>query len=143
MMNERISTIMTKDVITIGPDSSLQEVVDIISKNKFHHLPVVLDKKLVGMITTRDLWESDIRRKDYPKRKVKEFMTTTVASLHPDELIGAAAQIFVKHLFHSLPLVDNEGNLVGIITSHDVLRYEFQKAYPDDKFLKETNWLNL
>jgi CBS domain-containing protein len=141
MMNQRLSAIMTKNVITIGPDDTLETVINIISKNRFHHLPVVSNNKLLGMITTRDLWMANLRREEYSKKKVNEIMTKKVAALHQDELIGAAAQIFLKHFFHSLPIIDNERNLVGIVTTHDVLRYEFLKEYPDDLFLKETKWL--
>lgn len=143
MMNERVSTIMTKGVVTIGPEDNLDKVLEIVSQNRFHHLPVVDGKKLAGMITTRDLWKSNLKVDEYSKSKVKDFMTSNVVALHENELIGAAAMIFLKHFFHSLPIVDNEENLVGIVTTYDVLRYEFIKAYPNDEFVKETNWLKL
>ena len=60
-------------------------------------------------------------------------MTTKVATLGPTELIGAAAQVFLEHLFHGLPIVDEDHNLVGIVTTHDILKYQFYKAYPEHR----------
>ena len=68
-------------------------------------------------------------------------MTSKVVSLGPKELVGAAAMIFLKHLFHGLPIVDDDKKLVGIVTTHDILKYEFKKEYPDDAFIRETNWI--
>ncbi len=141
MMNERIRTIMTTNVITVHPEDSLEVVKEVLFKRHFHHLPVVEDGKLVGIITTWDLVDSNKRFEEYAGIKVKELMTRKVATLSPDESIGAAAMVFVKHLFHGLPIVDDYNNLVGVVTTYDILKYTFLKAYPDDVFLKETQWL--
>ena len=57
-------------------------------------------------------------------------MTTKLATLEPSDKVGSAAEIFLEHLFHAVPIV-KDGELVGIITSFDVMKYEFRKAYPD------------
>lgn len=141
MMNERLSAIMTKDVVTVNPDDSLDRVKELLFKKRIHHLPVVEGKKLVGIVTSWDLIKSQIDWKDYSKTKVKDIMTRNVATLGPNELIGAAAMIFLKNLFHGLPITDDEGNLLGIVTTHDILLYEYNKEYPNDPFIKDTNWL--
>ena len=68
-------------------------------------------------------------------------MTKKVVTLGPKELVGAAAMVFLRHLFHGIPIVDDSGKLIGIITTHDLLKYEFQREYPNDIFVKETHWL--
>lgn len=141
MMNERLSTIMTKDVVTVAPDDTLEQVKDMLFVKHFHHLPVVRGKKLVGIITSWDLIKSGHKFEEYPHLQVKDIMTTKVATLGPNELVGAAAMVFLKHLFHGLPIVDDDGNLVGIVTTHDILKYEFEREYPDDVFIKETQWM--
>ncbi|RMF22068.1 MAG: CBS domain-containing protein [Bacteroidetes bacterium] len=141
MMNERLSSIMTRDVVTIGPDEPVSKVMDILLNKRFHHIPVVKGRKLVGIITSWDLVKLGKSSTELKDILVKDVMTTKVATLGPNELIGAAAQIFLKHLFHGLPIVDDEGQLVGIVTTHDILRYEFQKAYPDDAFIRDTRWM--
>ncbi len=141
MMNERIHSIMTKNVVSVHPEDSLEVVKDLLFNKHFHHLPVTENGKLVGIITSWDLIKSDKRFEEYGGIKVKELMTRNVATLGPNELIGAAAMIFLRHLFHGLPIVDDEGHLIGIVTTHDILKYEFNKEYPEDQFVKETHWI--
>lgn len=141
MMNERIRSIMTTDVMTVHPEDSLEVVKKLLFEKHFHHLPVVDNGKLVGIITSWDLIKSNKKFEEYGNFKVKELMTKKVATLGPNESLGAAAMIFLKHLFHGLPIIDDERNLVGIITTHDILKYNFLKEYPDDIFVKETHWI--
>lgn len=67
--------------------------------------------------------------KDYPTTKVGNVMTKILATIESTDKVGTAAEVFMEHLFHALPVVDN-GRLVGIVTSFDVLRYEYNKEYP-------------
>ena len=144
MMNERLSSIMTTNVVTVKPEESLEVVRELLFDKHFHHLPVVNpDNTLAGIITSWDLIKKNIKFEEYGNYLVADVMTQKVVTLRPDELVGAAAMIFLKHLFHGLPIVDEGGQLVGIVTTHDVLKYEFQKEYPDDVFVKETNWIPL
>jgi acetoin utilization protein AcuB len=140
-MNERIHSIMTKDVVTVHPEDSLEVVKELLFEKHFHHLPVTDNGKLVGIITSWDLIKSDKRFDEYGSIKVKDLMTTKVATLGPTELIGAAAMIFLRHLFHGLPIIDDDGNLIGIITTHDILKYGYNREYPDDLFVRETHWI--
>ncbi len=142
MMNERISTFMTPNVVTVHPEDSLEVVKKLLFEKHFHHLPVMDETgKLKGIITSWDLIKSNKRFEEYGNFKVKDLMTKNVATLGPNDLLGAAAMVFLKHLFHGLPIVDDDGILLGIITTHDILKYEFQKEYPDDVFIKDTNWV--
>lgn len=142
MMNERISTIMTPKVVTVHPEDSLEVVKTLLFEKHFHHLPVIdADGKLKGIITSWDLIKSNKRFEEYGDYRVKDLMTTNVATLGPNDLVGAAAMVFLKHLFHGLPIINDDGTLLGIITTHDILKYEFKKEYPDDVFVRDTHWV--
>jgi CBS domain-containing protein len=141
MMNDRLSSIMTPNVVTVNPDDTLATVKDILFSRGFHHVPVVEGTKLCGIITSYDMVRLDLPFAEYKNIIVKDVMTKKVVTLTPNELIGAAAQIFLKHLFHGLPIVNDDGDLVGIVTTHDILKYEFLKEYPDDIFVKKTKWM--
>ena len=128
-MNEPISMIMTSNLVTVAPNDSLTMVKDIFQKSRIHHLPVVDGKKLVGIVTTGDLVWLNKKFDEYADIAVKDVMTKKMATLEPDEKIGAAAEVLLEHLFHAIPIVTN-GDLVGIVTTFDILKYEFSKEYP-------------
>ena len=129
MMNEPLSSIMTRHVITIGPDDKLSSAREIFMKNKVHHLPVVRGTKLLGILTTYDLFKYVQRDTDYESSLVKDVMTKHVATLEPEDKVGSAAELFLENRFHAVPIV-KEGELQGIVTSFDVIKYEFHKEYP-------------
>lgn len=130
MMNEPISSIMTQKVVTVRPSDSLTAVRKILFEKHLHHLPVVEGRKLVGIITSYDLVKLGKCHDEYDGISVKDVMTQKVATLGPNNKIGAAAQVFLENLFHGLPIVNDDHDLVGIITTHDVLKYQFNKEYP-------------
>ena len=68
---------------------------------------------------------------------VMDVMTTKLAKLSQHDKIGTAAEIFLDNRFHALPVVKDDNILIGIITSHDVLKYEYVKAYPKPILYKE------
>jgi CBS domain-containing protein len=129
MMNEPLSSIMTSKVITAGPDDKLSVARDIFRKNRVHHLPIVHGTKLIGILTTYDIFKRVDSKDDYDKVLIKDIMTTHVATLEPEDKVGSAAELFLENLFHAVPIV-KDGELKGIVTSFDVIKYEFHKEYP-------------
>lgn len=130
-MNEPLSSIMTKDLITVGPKDTLDKADLLLRTKRIHHLPVVDGKKLVGLITTYDLYKVKHSQSEYPNVIVESVMTTKLATLEPIDKVGTAAEIFLAHLFHAIPIVI-DGELAGIVTTHDVLKYCFRKEYLGD-----------
>ncbi len=130
-MNEPLSSIMTRDVITADQDDSLSVARSIFLKNKVHHLPIVRGSRLVGILTTYDLFKlnGSHKAKNFEDMTIKDVMTTHIATLEPEDKIGSAAELFLENLFHAVPIVKN-GDLQGIVTSFDVIKYEFTKEYP-------------
>lgn len=139
MMNEFVRSHMTTDVITLKPSSTLGEAREILLKKRIHHLPVVEGKKLVGMVTSWDIFKLGKSVEEYKSMTAGEIMTTKVATLDPDQHLGAVAEVLTKHLFHAIPIVNDHRELLGIITSTDIIRYEHEKEYPEnlEKFVVE------
>lgn len=129
MMNDTVASIMTRELKTVTPSDSLAQVRDLLIDNRIHHIPVVEGKKLVGLVTTYDLFKFQANPSDYDNIKVVDVMTKRLAVIEPTDKVGTAAEIFMEHLFHAVPVVDN-GELVGIVTSFDVMKYEYNKEYP-------------
>lgn len=135
-MNEPVSTIMSADLITIHPDDRLSTILDLLANHRIHHFPVVRDGRLEGLVTTYDLFKLNLKHEEMEQIAVGVVMTRRLAVLEPTAKVGTAAEIFLENLFHALPVVER-GKLVGIVTSFDVLKYSYRKAYPNDaRFLE-------
>ncbi len=129
-MNENVGSIMTTNLITVGPSDTLQTVKDILISRRIHHVPVVEEGRLVGLVSIDDLFKLNINHSEYANTLVSAVMTKKLAKVESSDKIGTAAEVFMEHLFHALPVVD-EGMLVGIVTSFDLLKYEYNKEYPN------------
>ncbi|MBK7468798.1 MAG: CBS domain-containing protein [Saprospiraceae bacterium] len=129
MMNENVGSIMTTNLITVGPSDTLQTVKDILISRRIHHVPVVEEGIMVGLVSIDDLFKLNINHSDYGNTLVSTVMTKKLAKVESTDKIGTAAEVFMEHLFHALPVVD-DGKLVGIVTSFDLLKYEYNKEYP-------------
>lgn len=130
-MNEPISSIMSKNLITITPDSTIRDAFDLLRAKKIHHLPVVEGSKLVGILTTQDIFKQETNPEDYAKIKVTDLMTTKIAAMAPNDKIGSLVLVLVENLFHAVPIIDAERNAIGIVTTLDVMKYSLAKEYPN------------
>lgn len=133
-----ISKIMTKDLICINEDDTLSVVKSIFQKHRIHHLPVLKEGLLVGLLSKSDFSffkkgfnESaidkimeEVRLNNYT---AKDIMTTKLAKLAQDDKINVALEVFKENLFHAIPIVENE-HIIGIITTYDII-----KALADDR----------
>lgn len=130
---EPISTIMTKNVIALKPDDTLAEARDLFEENKIHHLPVVLNKQIVGMVSKSDFYhflhgfkgthEMDKLMDETRLRswKVEEIMTKGLAKVDSNEPIRNVLEVFLINRFHAVPIVDHD-ELVGIVTTFDLIK---------------------
>jgi CBS domain-containing protein len=118
----QVSECMSTPPITIGRDSIYHEALKLIQAHGLHHLPVVdLEGKLVGIIAERDLL---LAAQHYVQNAVDvaEVMHRDVITVTPDMHMAEAATLMINHKIGSLPVVDAEWNLVGIITESDVYK---------------------
>lgn len=131
-----IKEIMTTRLVTILPSTKAIQVKRIFEKNSFHHLPVVdEDERLLGIISKEDLFKvsyilslntsgETYSSLSYRSITANELMTHYPLALDPDDTIGLAADIILANKFHALPIIE-DGKLVGLVTSHDLLKYSF------------------
>ncbi len=129
--NIPVEKIMTTDVIALHTEDTLKIVDNTFDKHGFHHIPITdIHRKVVGMISKEDIMRLiSVRReftdKEFGKIKTKDFMCTNVVTIRPDDSIGLAADMFMANKFHALPVVD-EGKLVGMVTTHDLIKYAYK-----------------
>ena len=121
---------MTKSLITIKPKDSLRHARERLAKYRINQIPVVVNDKLVGIVTDRDVrdaYPSSLRLfhgKDIDEfgdsHTVEEVMTYNVVTITPETSVREAAQQLRQRRFGALPVVD-QGKLIGIITRSDLL----------------------
>lgn len=127
-----ISSIMTRNIIAINPDDTLEMVKDIFEKHNIHHIPVVRHNQLLGLISKHDydqfhrglstnFEDRFVNNTLMRTHKAKEIMVEKLAKLESMDRINVALDIFSLNRFHALPVVDN-GELVGIVTTHDIIK---------------------
>lgn len=117
-----VEEVMTRKVATIGPEEDLVFAHSLMLWSNVRHLPVVRNGELVGILSDRDLLKKMARAAVYedPTAVTEDIMTTPVETAKPgDDLGEVAARMAAKHI-DCLPVVD-EGKLVGIVTTTDVL----------------------
>jgi len=123
---------MTRNVITVNQADPVSLAFELLLTNDIRHLPVLSRGKLAGIITDRDLHEalipsdpSHTHRSMYhtvKNIKAKNIMTPNPISIEADAPIDRAAQIFLDRKIDCLPVKDEKGRLVGILTSTDILK---------------------
>lgn len=134
--NTSINEIMTTRLITVGPVTPVAEINRIFELNPFHHIPVLDNGRLVGIISKQDYlqishvlsysWNGDLHTDQaFADFVARDIMTEYPMHLSPDDTVGLAADIFMSNQFHALPILDDE-ELVGIITTHDLISYAFK-----------------
>ena len=118
------------DPIYLSPDHTLQDAEELMSQYRISGVPITVNGKLVGILTNRDVtFEEDMTK------KISEVMTKENLITAPEgTTITEAKEILKTHKIEKLPLVDNEGNLKGLITIKDIEKARiFPNAAKDSK----------
>ena len=124
---------MTKNPITISPDTTISKSLDLMAKNHFHRLPVTDESgKLIGLITEGLVSEStgrsqtslDMFQLNYllSRTKAKDIMITDVTTISPDVFLEEAAGEMLKAGISVLPVIDSDRKVIGIITEKDIFQ---------------------
>lgn len=137
MLNEQVRRIMTKDPIVVSPDDIVKDVSNMMVSKKIQQIPVVEDGKLVGLITSYDLWRDLKQSPNSEERQVREVMNTNVLKIAPKDKVGTAAELFIDRRFKTLPVVNLRNELKGVVTAFDVIKHVFKKEYPNPILYRE------
>lgn len=125
---------MSTILVTLSEEDNLEGVNKAMQAYHFRHVPVVDGTKLVGMVTQAELLKfsmgvlrdsgaaQSVRHSFEQRTFVAEIMTANPKSVRPDATLAEAAQVLVDSKVGALPVVDEEGNLVGIVSEIDVLK---------------------
>lgn len=123
-----VGSIMTRGLVTVSPDSSVERALWLMRERKLRHLPVMDDGLLVGMLSERDLQERvgsapRQRARSQTKRgvEVKECMSASLETVTVDESAVHACRRILDRRIGCLPVIEN-GRLAGVVSEADLLR---------------------
>jgi len=121
----KVKDIMKKDVVTVNKDDTIEKLIDIIKKFKYHGYPVIdkRSKEVVGIVTKSDVI------KIFERKTLSKFFATHVEDvmdhypriISPETDLEEAVEILMKEKFRALPVVKNK-KLVGLISKTDIIK---------------------
>lgn len=128
-----VSTIMTRDIITLDSTDKLDTAERIFKKHNIRHIPVIEGEKIIGMLSLTDLLrisfvdsafsdESEVETIVYNMFTIPQVMAKNLKSVSQNTTIKEVAEILAEKEFHALPVVEND-KLVGIVTTTDLIIY--------------------
>jgi CBS domain-containing protein len=113
---------MSAHPVTIEPESSALSALGIMQYHHLRHLPVIdTSGRVVGILAERDLLLAASRHL-HAGMEVGEVMAHDVITVFPETALGDAASLMARHHFGSLPVVDADQNIVGMLTESDIFR---------------------
>lgn len=134
-LNEaKVKDIMSKEVVTVDVDASFSEVPKKMKEFSIRHIPIInKEKRLVGLITQRMMYKIKSPRKlmdgewYYDEEMLnnvilEHVMVREVSTLYADDSVGTALLKIVHSRFGSIPIVDKDNILLGIVTRRDILK---------------------
>lgn len=137
--NDKVAKIMTTELVLLNLNDDLYKAERLFNKHKIRHIPVTDGKRIVGILSMTDLMRisyADVIDEDddtvesvvYNMFKLPQVMTRVPQTIAADATIKEAASLLSTREFHALPVVDND-ELVGIVTTTDVIRYFLEECY--------------
>lgn len=132
----KVEELMSSPVYCIHPEDSVAHARNLFLSKKVGRLVVIEDERPVGIITKTDIAmrlreaEPEWRRRPIDRIPVKLLMTEDLITVTPDEDVEEAAKLMVENEIEGIPVVEND-ELVGIITSTDMLSYYISKGYEE------------
>ncbi|WP_058739709.1 CBS domain-containing protein [Methanobrevibacter millerae] len=129
MMEQKVSEIMTRDVITTTPETDVVYAFEKLMQYKISSLPVVDGEKIIGIITATDVGHNLILDKYELGTKVEEIMVKDVVTISPDDTLETAIDVMKEAIpgsgiLNQIPIVE-DGKLVGIISDGDIIQEVF------------------
>lgn len=146
MDTTRVRDVMTNLVLTARPEEKITQVAKRLVANRISGAPVVRAGRLVGIVSEADLMKicaiprgcasplAAEPNKPVGTATVAEVMKTKVVSINPDATIWEAASLINRHSVRRLPVVDEDGFVVGVVARADLVRYMAQREEASKRY---------
>jgi len=122
-MGQRIREIMTSNPSTVEHDQPVVEAARIMKQEDAGVVPVTENGRLAGMVTDRDIAIRVVAEgKDPQSTTVREVASTDLVTVDPQQELDEALRLMAQHKVRRLPVVEEDGRLVGVVAQADVAR---------------------
>jgi len=132
-----IEEIMTRGVSTVTLEDPISRADEIMRREHTGFVPVIDDGKFIGLITERSLREYALRQiyefnddfKDVGQNTINDFqhiMAKNVRLIYPEDSVRKAIELMAKYSTDCLPVVDWKNNLIGLVTTFDVMMFLYK-----------------
>ena len=124
-----VASIMTRKVVTVEMDDPLWTIREIFENVKFHHILVVDDRKLVGVISDRDFLNAispfldTLSENICDSRKAHKIMSRKLITVDAQTSIGKASDLLLENNISCLPVISHQGSVEGIVSWKDILKF--------------------
>jgi len=127
---ERVDRIMTQAVLSVDVAEPAANVLRLFAGYPIHHLPVLSEQKVVGMLSSADVMKlqallprTGAAGDEFLNQRmsIARLMRAPVVTIQPQQSIADAASLMASHAIHALPVVDRQQRLLGIVTTTDVM----------------------
>ncbi len=115
---DQLALLVDEEYPVLTPDQSINTAAKFFVEQDVHHIPVIKDGDLKGIVTPADLLKTLINKKD--KRDVFDFMCTPCIPVHVSTPLVVATEVVRLAKVYAMPVLDDEGKLVGIVTDRDL-----------------------
>ena len=133
----KISQVMTTNVVTVSPDMTMLEALNLMQHHRISGAPVIMNGEVVGIISTEDLIRA--LRDGRIDRKVSDYMSKNLITAKATDKVVEALRIFAKKNVGRLPILDENNKLVGLLTKGDItngLLTALQRDYQAEEVIR-------
>lgn len=119
-MHETIQEAMTPNPTSVSPDTTAGEAAQMMKAENIGSLPIVEDDRLIGVITDRDIAIRIVAEGRGTDTTVGEIASKDVVTVDPEQSLEEAARLMAEHQVRRLPVVEEDGRVIGILAQADV-----------------------
>jgi len=123
-MGQRIRDIMTSNPSTVEPDKTVVDAARIMKQEDAGVVPVTENGRLTGMVTDRDIAIRVVAEgRDPQSTPVREVASKDLVTVDPQQDLDEALRLMAQHQVRRLPVVEEDGRLVGVVAQADIARH--------------------
>jgi IMP dehydrogenase len=130
----KVEDYMIRDVITIPGDFTVEQAIDKLINTEFHGLPVTDKGRLIGFVTAKEL----LRNITKPEAKIRAIIRRGTYSVNPEIDLDDAARVLFRYGLRNVPVINDKGMLIGIISNLDIVRSHIERATPNKVLMIKT-----